>query len=93
MLDFVVNGTVAANGPRPAGAPASDAQAELAIQDATATLVSVRDNAYDVIKDALGEPPMVGVGMSGDAHGGPACSTTTRTPSASSMQPPWRAGR
>ena len=69
MLDFVVNGTVAANGPRPAGAPASDAQAELTIQDATATLVSVRDNAYDVIKDALGEPPMVGVGMSDELMG------------------------
>ena len=64
-LDFVVNGTVAENGPRPEGDMESMAEAVLTIQDATTTLVSVRENAYDVIKEALGEPPMVGVGMSG----------------------------
>ena len=68
-LDFEVNGTVAANGPRPDGDTYSVAQAVLTIQDATTTLVSVRDNAYDVIQAALGEPPMVGVGMSGELMG------------------------
>ncbi len=69
MLDFVVNGTVAANGPRPDDAPAYDAQASLTIQDATAALVSVRENAYDVIKAALGDPPMLMTGMSGELMG------------------------
>ena len=69
MLDFVVNGTVAANGPRPDGAPAYDAQASLTIEDATETLVSVRDNAYDVIQEALGTPPSLMSGMSGELMG------------------------
>ena len=68
-LDFVVNGTTVVNGPRPADAPASDAQASLTIQDATKTLVSVRENAYDVIKVALGDPPMLGSGMSAELMG------------------------
>ncbi|MCY4669614.1 MAG: hypothetical protein OXC29_16715, partial [Rhodococcus sp.] len=66
MLDFVVNGTVAANGPSDTMA---DAQASLTIQDATTTLVSVRDNAYDVIQGALGTPPTLMTGMSGELMG------------------------
>ncbi len=70
MLDFVVNGTKAENGPRPDGDTESAAQANLTIQDATATLVSVRENAYDVIKGALGDPPMLTTGMSAELMGG-----------------------
>ena len=66
MLDFTVNGTVAANG---SSDTMSDAQASVTIQDATATLVSVRDNAYDVIKGALGDPPMLIPGMSAELMG------------------------
>ena len=68
-LDFVVNGTVAANGPRPDGDTDSVAQAVLTIQDATTTLVSVRDNAYDVIQAELGTPPTLMTGMSGELMG------------------------
>ena len=69
MLDFVVMGTVAANGPRPDDAPAYDAQASLTIQDATTAMVSVRENAYDVIQAALGTPPSLMTGMSGELMG------------------------
>ena len=69
MLDFVVNGTKAENGPRPDGDMNSAAQANLTIQDATATLVSVRENAYDVIKGALGDPPMLTTGKSAELMG------------------------
>ncbi len=66
MLDFVVNGTVAANGPSDSDV---DGQASVTIQDATATLVSVRDNAYDVIQGELGTPPTLTTGMSGELTG------------------------
>ena len=69
LLDFEVNGTKAENGPRPDGDTDSVAQANLTIQDATATLVSVRENAYDVIKGALGDPPMLTTGMSAELMG------------------------
>ncbi len=69
MLDFVAHGTKAENGPRPDGDTNSVAQANLTIQDATATLVSVRENAYDVIKGALGDPPMLTTGMSAELMG------------------------
>ena len=69
VLDFVANGTVAANGLRPDDAPAYDAQASLTIEDETAALVSVRDNAYDVIKGVLGDPPMLSPGMSAELMG------------------------
>ena len=69
MLDFVVNGTKAENGRRPDGDTESVAQANLTIQDATATLVSVRESAYDVIKGALGDPPMLTTGMSAELMG------------------------
>ena len=66
MLDFVVNGTKAANGPSDSDV---DGQASVTIQDATATLVSVRDNAYDVIQGALGTPPTLTTGMSAELMG------------------------
>ena len=69
MLNFVVKGTESTNGPRPSE-PAYDAQVALTIQDATATLVSVKDGAYDAIKAALGEPPTLITGMSGGLMGG-----------------------
>ena len=69
VVDFVAMGDKAANGPRPDDAPAYDAQSTLTIEEGTDTLVSVRDNAYDVIKEALGDPPMVGVGMTGELMG------------------------
>ncbi|MCY4616565.1 MAG: fibronectin type III domain-containing protein [Chloroflexi bacterium] len=68
MLDFVVNGATTF-GPRPDDDTKSVAQANLTIQDATATLVSVRENAYDVIKGALGDPPMLTTGMSAELMG------------------------
>ena len=66
MLDFVVNGTVAVNGPSDT---MSDGAASVTIQDATTTQVSVRDNAYDVIQGALGTPPTLMTGMSGELMG------------------------
>ena len=66
MLDFVVQGTVAANGPSDTK---PDGQAAVTLQDATETQVSVRDNAYDVIQGALGTPPMLTTGMSGELIG------------------------
>ena len=66
MLDFTVNGTVAANG---GSDTESDAQAVLTITDATATMVSVRDNAYDVIQGVLGTPPSLMTSMSGELMG------------------------
>ena len=45
------------------------AVATLTIQDATMALVSVRENAYDVIKGALGDPPMLTTGMSAELMG------------------------
>ena len=77
-LGFVVNGTEDGDhGPRPTvddGARPEDydgamAEATLTIQDATDTLVSVRDNAYDSIKGALGDPPMLTTGMSAELMG------------------------
>ena len=78
MLNFAVNGTVSRNGkPRPSvddGVRQEDydksmAMATLTIQDATNALVSVRENAYDVIKGALGDPPMLTTGMSAELMG------------------------
>ena len=66
MLDFVVQGTVAANGPSDTE---SDGQAAVTLQDATETQVSVRDNAYDVIQGSLGTPPVLTTGMSGELIG------------------------
>ncbi|MCY4667821.1 MAG: fibronectin type III domain-containing protein, partial [Rhodococcus sp.] len=77
-LGFVVNGTEDGDyGPRPSvddGARPEDyngamAEATLTIQDATDTLVSVRENAYDIIKGALGDPPMLTTGMSAELMG------------------------
>ena len=70
VLDFVVNGAlVTANGPRPDDAPAYDAQVSLTIDDATEALVSVKADASDTIKAALGDPPMLSPGMSGELMG------------------------
>ena len=66
MLDFVVNGTEAANGPSDSDV---DGQASVTIQDATETLISVRDNAYDVIQETLGTPPTLMTGTSAELMG------------------------
>ncbi|MDE0179359.1 MAG: fibronectin type III domain-containing protein, partial [Gammaproteobacteria bacterium] len=66
MLDFVVNGTKAENGPSDTMA---DAQATLTLQDATETLVSVGDNAYEVIQGVLGTPPTLMTGASSELMG------------------------
>ena len=63
ILNATVTGNTAANG----GGNRMDAEAvaTVNIKDGTDTLVSVRDNAYDVIKTELGDPPMVYMGISG----------------------------
>ena len=79
-LDFTVNGNDdAKNGPRPTKKPAHpsmasagpgpDAEASLTLTDKTEKLVSVRDNAYDVIQAALGAPPTLMTGMSAELMG------------------------
>ena len=72
MLNFAVNGTDSNNGPsRPSAEDENSmAEATLTIQDGTATLVKARENAYDVIKGALGDPPMLYTGKSGELMGG-----------------------
>ena len=52
-LDFMVEGTVSANGARPADAAAHDGRAELTIEDATPRHVWVADGAAAAIEDAM----------------------------------------
>ena len=71
MLNFLVNGTEdSANGTRPTNDMGPDAQATLTIEDDTDKLVSIKADAYEVIKRVLGDPPTLQKGMSGTLTGG-----------------------
>jgi len=65
-LDFEVTPVSLTNGPASDRDKGNNQSALLTISDGTIPLVSVKDDAYDAIKEALGDPPKLYMGMSGE---------------------------
>ena len=66
MVHAIMEGDDPKNGDEPR---LFDNLVSLTLTDETTKLVSVRANAYEVIKQALGDPPMLTTGMSADLTG------------------------